>query len=67
MQVRLIPAREIFETTKKEPLYVVIKKEEFVAFIRQVGEDAGLGGNPNGAALNKRIMDLLSEIGRLSA
>lgn len=44
---------------------LVVSKRELKELLRQVGIDAGLDGRPNHAALNKRLMDLLVQIGKL--
>lgn len=44
---------------------LIVSKQEFERLLRQVGIDAGLDGRPNHAALNKRLMDLLSEVASL--
>jgi hypothetical protein len=41
---------------------LVVSKKEFHDFVRQVGIDAGLSGEPNPIALNKRLMDILCKI-----
>lgn len=67
MFLHVLEARELFETTKKDPLYVVMRKDEFLKLLDEIAIDGGLTGEPvNGNALNKRIMDLKCSIGRRS-
>lgn len=53
------------ETFEHGELVLIISKREFGDFLRLVGVEAGLDGRPNHAALNKRLMDLLTQIARL--